>query len=69
MLQEKKFDEEYREPFDRCLGRFREQITPARCDRLRQDGFVIIDNFLGPGWALALLQEMRWLHKHGWVRP
>lgn len=62
------FDEEYLEPFDRCLARFQEQLTPTRCGDLRRDGFVVIDDFLGRGWALALLQEMRWLHKNGWVR-
>lgn len=59
------FDEEYPEAFDRCLCRFQEQLTPTRCSNLRRDGFVVIDNFLGRGWALALLQEMRWLHKNG----
>lgn len=59
------FDEEYHHSFDRRVGRFREQMTAERCSDLRRDGFVVIDNFLGKGWALALLQEMRWLNKKG----
>lgn len=59
------FDEEYEEPFERCLTRFRDQLTQTRCNDLRRDGHVVIDNFLGRGWALALLQEMRWLNKNG----
>lgn len=59
------FDEEYQEPFARCLTRFRDQLTPTRCDDLRRDSYVVIDNFLGRGWALALLQEMRWLNEQG----
>lgn len=64
-MAEETFDEEYREPFDRCFARFREQLNPARCADLRKHDFVVIDDFLGRGWALALLQEMRWLHEHG----
>lgn len=59
------FNEEYGEPFERCLTRFRDELTPTRSNDLRRDGYVVIDNFLGRGWALALLQEMRWLNKHG----
>lgn len=66
-MAEMAFDEQYQEPFDRSLARFREQLTPTRCGNLKRDGFIVIDDFLGRGWALALLQEMRWLHKHGWV--
>lgn len=61
------FDEVYGEPFERCLTRFRDQLTPTRLRDLKRDGRVVIDNFLGRGWALALLQEMRWLHGQGWV--
>lgn len=61
------FDEVYREPFERCLTRFRDQLTPTRLRDLKRDGRVVIDNFLGRGWALALLQEIRWLHGQGWV--
>lgn len=61
------FDEKYAVPFERCLSRFREHLNSARCSDLRKDGFVVIDGMLGQGWALALLQEMRWLHNHGYV--
>ncbi|CAB1120253.1 unnamed protein product [Ectocarpus sp. CCAP 1310/34] len=63
------FDEVYREPFERCLTRFRDQLIPTRLRDLQRDGRVVIDNFLGRGWALALLQEMRWLHGQGLMRP
>lgn len=59
------FSEEYTVPFDRRIARFHEQLTPSRCDALRRDGFVVIDDFLGRGWALALLQEMSWLNREG----
>lgn len=61
------FDGKYTVPFERCLSRFREQLNSARCRDLQEDGFVVIDGMLGRGWALALLQEMRWLHTHGYV--
>ncbi|CAM9199670.1 unnamed protein product [Sphacelaria rigidula] len=63
------FDEKYAVPFERCLSRFREHLNSARCSDLRKDGFVVIDGMLGQGWALALLQEMRWLHNHGLMKP
>lgn len=64
-MSDNAFNEEYLEPFERCLSRFRDQLTSARCANLRKNGYVVIDNFLGRGWALALLQEMKWLHRHG----
>lgn len=64
-MAEPKFDEEYDEPFERCLDRFSDQLTPKRVGELQRDGHVVIDNFLGDGWALALLQEMKWLEKNG----
>lgn len=60
-----KFDEDYDAPFERSFLRFREQLNSMRCNDLRREGFVVIDNFLGEGWARALLQEMRWLNKQG----
>lgn len=63
-MTQPKFEEEYREPFERCLSRFQEQLTPERCGELRREGHVVINDFLGRGWAMALLQEMQWLHKN-----
>lgn len=59
------FDEEYTVPFERCLSRFHEKLNHVSCSDLRRDGFLVIDNILGAGWALALLQELRWIHNHG----
>ena len=64
-MAQPKFEEEYREPFERCLSRFREKLTPELCKELRSEGHVVINDFLGRGWAMALLQEMQWLHKNG----
>ena len=64
-MAEAKFDEQYHQPFERCLGRFTDKLTPERARQLARDGHVVIDNFLGDGWSLALLQEMKWLEKHG----
>lgn len=64
-MSDTEFNEEYPEPFERCISRFQDQLTSTRCGNLRKNGYVVIDNFLGRSWALALLQEMKWLHRKG----
>jgi hypothetical protein len=63
------FDEQYELPFERDFGRFREQLTEDRCERLEREGYVVIDGFLGSGWSSAVRQEIRWLQNHGLMSP
>jgi len=51
----------------RDFTRFKKVITEAHLQKLNEDGFTIIDNFLGEGWAHAILAEMKWLHKYKYM--
>jgi hypothetical protein len=63
------FDESYKVPFERNFDRFREKIGEEQCSSLQREGFVVIDNFLGDGWARALLQELQWLERNKLMKP
>ncbi|ETV92419.1 hypothetical protein H310_13301 [Aphanomyces invadans] len=60
---------EYTHPFVRDSTRFYEQITATHCADLMDQGFTIIDNFLGNEWSHALLTELQFLVKKELLEP
>lgn len=69
MVSEGSFPGPYSQPFKRDYGRLREKITAATCTTLQEQGYVVVDECFGRGWAGALLDEMKWLHAHGHFKP
>jgi hypothetical protein len=67
--EELTFDEPYKVPFKRDFDRFRQKIGEEECASLQKNGFVVIDKFLGDGWARALLQELQWLERNKLMKP
>ncbi|CAM9390832.1 unnamed protein product [Phaeothamnion confervicola] len=63
------FDEAYDLPFARDFDKLGDRITSERLDELEDRGWTVIENAFGLGWASALLQEMKWLHKQGLMAP
>ncbi|CAM9153679.1 unnamed protein product [Choristocarpus tenellus] len=63
------FQEDYEVPFKRAFSGFREKLSPERCNQLQREGFLVVDNFLGRPWALAMRQEMQWLNNTGLMLP
>ncbi|RHY63217.1 hypothetical protein DYB30_003741 [Aphanomyces astaci] len=56
-------------PFVRDSSRFYDQITASHSADLMDHGFTVIDNFLGGGWAHALLAELQFLVKKNLLVP
>lgn len=54
---------------DRDFGRFAEKITQERCGELAEKGYVVIDDFLGHGWAASILAEINRLSADGLMKP
>ncbi|OQR82869.1 hypothetical protein ACHHYP_15381 [Achlya hypogyna] len=52
---------QYPMSFKRDPATFYDKITSSVCDELLENGYVVVDNFLGRGWAEALLAEVKWL--------
>ncbi|KAF0697871.1 Aste57867_11454 [Aphanomyces stellatus] len=56
-------------PFARATPTFADRITAASCDELMDQGYTVIDNFLGSGWAHALLAEIKYLWQEQLMVP
>ncbi|TMW61301.1 hypothetical protein Poli38472_013764 [Pythium oligandrum] len=63
------FPGEYALPFERDYERLRTKITADKCAELKENGYVVIDDCFGRGWASALLQEMQWLNQNEFFKP
>lgn len=59
----------YSLPFTRDDARLRSKITAKACAQLQEQGYVVIDDCFGRGWATALLDEMKWLHEQELFAP
>ncbi|TYZ57589.1 hypothetical protein PybrP1_013210 [[Pythium] brassicae (nom. inval.)] len=69
MVSDDSFPGVYSQPFKRDYARLREKITAATCTALQEQGYVVLDDCFGHGWAGALLDEMKWLHARGHFKP
>ena len=47
------------------MDRFQTVISPAVCQSLQSQGYVVIDNVFGPAWSDQLKQELKQLKGHG----
>ena len=56
-------------PYERDSSRFATAITSAHAEHLQTHGFAVVDEFLGLGWASAILTEMQWLQSRGLMLP
>ncbi|KAJ0406315.1 hypothetical protein ATCC90586_007353 [Pythium insidiosum] len=63
------FSGQYSEPFTRDPARLQQKITAQVCAELRENGYVVVDDCFGHGWANALLDEMKWLHANELFAP
>lgn len=63
------FPGKYSEPFTRDYARLRTKITRETCATLQEQGYVVLDECFGHGWATALLDEMKWLHAQQHFKP
>ncbi|DAZ96976.1 TPA: hypothetical protein N0F65_012108 [Lagenidium giganteum] len=59
----------YSEAFTRDHARLASKITKSVCDELQEQGYVVVDDCFGHGWARAFLDEMQWLHAQGAFKP
>ncbi|CAM9626654.1 unnamed protein product, partial [Heterosigma akashiwo] len=66
---EERFDENYAYEFDANYEVFDEKFDAKVAHDLMEDGYSVIDNFLGFEWAMALRQELQWLHQKGLMKP
>uniref|UniRef100_A0A7S1J8X9 Fe2OG dioxygenase domain-containing protein n=1 Tax=Eutreptiella gymnastica TaxID=73025 RepID=A0A7S1J8X9_9EUGL len=63
------FPGQYPLPYSRNFQRFETSITEEHIDGLDRNGFAVVDNFLGTGWATAILTEMQWLYASRLMQP
>lgn len=59
----------YSAPFTTDYARLRAKITRSTCATLQEDGYIVLDDCFGHGWANALLDEMKWLHAQHHFKP
>ncbi|CAK4402159.1 unnamed protein product [Aphanomyces euteiches] len=58
-----------KKPLFHDFGRLDQRISPAACEQLLDQGFMVIDNFLGHDWATALRSEIQFLREKDLLVP
>lgn len=47
---------------ERSLAQRSRLVTSEHLEHLEREGYAIVDGFLGEEWAVAVRDEIRWLH-------